>query len=428
MRNRRDHSSPIGLGIVGCGSVARPYAAAIRRLQADGKARAVACCDAVPKRAREYAARYGVARVVADADCLLAMPEVHAVLILTPNNCHFPIASKALAAGKHVMLEKPMATTVADARALVAQASGSQRDRRRDGVRAQPDLAPRGSKGYLVCAPFVTLSRTFQVVAQRIARGDIGSVCAARALYGWAGPDWAEWFYRKGGGALFDLGVYDLTALTGLLGPVTRVAAMAGICTRRRSVAGKRIRVEAPDNIHLILHFGDCVLGSLVTGYTIQRQRHAQVEIYGSEGVIQMLGPSWAPTGYELWQNSAGCWQVFAETDPEYHWTIGLDHLVESIATGAKPSLSPEHALHVTEIMIRALESAEAGAALDLETTFKPARVRPAHPRRVPHRVHDPTRRAEDEPGAARSIGARGRRAADARTVRELRAQSQDLE
>jgi len=379
MGEKRGPSPVIGLGIVGCGSVARAYATSMRRLQIEGKARAVACCDVVPDRARDYAAQYGVGRAVADFDVLLAMPEVQAVLIFTPNNHHFRVASAALAAGKHVLLEKPMATTMADARALAEQA--------------------RHSEGYLVCAPFVILSRTFGAMAKRIARGDIGSVSAARALYGWAGPDWAAWFYQKGGGALFDLGVYDITALTGLLGPAQRVTAMAGICTPERAVAGERVRVEAPDNIHLILDFGRCVFGSLVTGYTIQRQRHAQLEIYGSEGVIQMLGPAWAPAGYELWRNSAGCWQIFGETDPEYHWTVGLDHLIECIGTGTRPLLSPEHALHVTEIMIRALESAESGAALNLETTFRRAHAGPARRRRRPHRVHDPTRRAEDEVG-----------------------------
>jgi predicted dehydrogenase len=375
--------SPLGLGIVGCGSVARGYLDTIRRLQAEQKARPVACCDAVAARAEEYAAHYGVPRVVADLEALLALDEVQAVLIFTPNRYHASMASAALAAGKHVLLEKPMATTLADARALAEQACRSP--------------------GHLVCAPFVILSPTFQIIQQRIARGDIGPIYAARARYGWAGPDWAEWFYQPGGGALFDLGVYDLTALTGLLGPAKRVVAMAGICVPEREVAGKRIAVEAPDNIQLILDFGDCVFASLITGFTIQRQRGAELEVYGGEGVIQMLGHAWTPDGYELWQNSAGCWQVFYETRPDWPWTDGLNHLVDCVLAGTTPLTTPEHALHVTEIMIRALESGQTGKAVDLETTFTPVLFGETKRLRPPHRVHDPTRREEDEmhlPGA----------------------------
>lgn len=369
--------APIGVGIVGCGSVARAYAEPLRRLAAAGQVRAVACCDIAAQRAQQYASRYQVARAVDDFDALLALDQVEVVLILTPNRSHYPLARAALAAGKHVLVEKPMATTIAEARALEEQA--------------------RSSRGYLVCAPFVLLSRTFRVIARRIAHGDIGPVYSARALYGWAGPDWAAWFYQAGGGALFDLGVYDITALTGLLGPARRVAAMTGICVPQRIVAGQPVQVEAPDNLHLILDFGDSRFASVVTGFTIQRQRAPALEIYGARGVIRMLGYTWAPQGYELWQNEAGCWQVFEESDPDYHWTAGLDHLIQCVRSRTRPIVTSQHALHVTEIMIRALESGESGRALDLETTFTPAAFSEAQQFRPAHRVHDPTRREQDE-------------------------------
>lgn len=383
MTSASSSTTPVGLGIVGCGSVARAYAEPIRRLQQEGKARAVACCDALAERARDYAARYGVDRAVADFDALLGLHGVDAVLIFTPNTLHVPIATAALAAGKHVLVEKPMATSIAEARALAAQA--------------------RVSPGHLVCAPFVILSRTFQAMAERISRGDIGSPCSARALYGWAGPDWAAWFYQPGGGALFDLGVYNVAAMTGLIGPAKRVTAMASICVPERVVEGLHMKVEVADNIHLVLDFGRSMLGSIVTGFTIQQQRCPALEVYGEEGVIQMLGHTWAPQGYELWQNSAGCWQVFEGLDHDYHWTAGLNHLIECITTDVEPIVRPEHAAHVTETMIRALESGEKGVAFDLETDFAPVVFGKAEGRRAPHRVHDPTRRPEDEVGSDRA-------------------------
>ena len=57
---------------------------------------------------------------------------------------------------------------------------------------------------------------------------------SASCCYGWAGPDWAPWYYQRGGGSLFDLGVYNITSLTGLLGPARRIMAMAGIAIPER--------------------------------------------------------------------------------------------------------------------------------------------------------------------------------------------------
>jgi len=369
---------PLGLGIMGCGSVARAYMEPIARLRAQGKVTPVACCDVLPERARDYAQQYGVAHLAKSLEEMLRRDEVRAVLVFVPNHFHAEMASAALAAGRHVLLEKPMATTLADARALAEQA--------------------RQSRGHLVCAPFVMLSPTLQTVARRLAAGDVGRVFAARARYGWAGPDWGPWFYGREGGPLFDLGVYDLTALTGLFGPARRVTALATLCIPRRRVEGKSVQVQTPDNVQLILDFGGGLLASLLTGYTIQQVRGYALEIYGETGVMQVAGHTWAPQGYELWQNEAGSWQVFPEQEPNWPWTAGLDHLVECALTGQKPAVTPEHALHVTEIMIKALESAREGKALRLTTTFTPA-LTGAHRPRPAHRLHDPKRRPEHEQG-----------------------------
>src|SRR5437667_280948 len=88
------------------------------------------------------------------------------------------------------------------------------------------------------------------------ASGDIGKPCSARARYGWAGPSWSEWFYKPGGGCLFDLGVYCITSLTGLLGPAKRVQAMTGIAIPEREINGRKIQVQAEDNAQVLLDFG----------------------------------------------------------------------------------------------------------------------------------------------------------------------------
>jgi predicted dehydrogenase len=263
---------------------------------------------------------------------------------------HGAIAREALLAGKHVLVEKPLAISLAEARELVALV--------------------RNSSIRLVAAPFVTLSPTFRIMRDRIAAGDVGKVCLARARYGWSGPDWSEWFYRDGSGPIFDLAVYSITTLTGLLGPVKRVTAMTGTAQPERTVSGKRIQVEVEDNAQILLDFGEAVLAVVTAGFTMQKYQSPAVELYGTEGTIQMLGDDWAPEGYELWQNSVGAWQKYYETDPHWQWTEGLRHMVDCIRTGERPSVTPEHAYHVLEIMLAAQTAGRTGQAQTLESTF----------------------------------------------------------
>src|SRR5436189_138894 len=93
-------------------------------------------------------------------------------------------------------------------------------------------------KLWMVDAVEVTMSR-------RMRNGGIGERCLARSRYGSAGPWWSELFYKPGGGCLFDLGVYCVNSVTGLLGPAKRVTAMAGISIPEREINGKKVRVEA---------------------------------------------------------------------------------------------------------------------------------------------------------------------------------------
>jgi predicted dehydrogenase len=297
--------------------------------------------------------KFGIAHFTTDYHEVVESPEVDLVLVLTSMPQHGPITCAALEAGKHVLVEKPMAVSLDEAAQIV-------------------ELAKR-SPGYLLPAPHVILSDTFQTIWKRVHRGDIGKVLSARALYGWAGPNWGKWFYGPGGGSLFDLGVYNVTSLTGLLGPAKRVTAMTGVAIPERVVDGERIHVEAEDNAHVLIDFGDSVFAVVTTGFTLQQYRVPGFELYGSDGVIQLVAEDWAPNGYEMWQNSAGCWQIFKETNPGWRWTDGLRHMVECIQKGERPIITPEHAFHVTEIMLKAQESGRDGQARTIESTFTPA-------------------------------------------------------
>lgn len=229
----------------------------------------------------------------------------------------------------------------------------------------------RSSDRLLVCAPHVLLSPTYREMHRRLRAGVIGDVKLARAFYGWAGPGWSQWFYRPGGGALFDLGVYNVTSLCGFLGPVKRVTALVGTVIPERLVDGEMIRVEADDNAHILLDFGDQVYASVTTGYTIQKYGHAPaIELYGLSGTMNMFGDDWAPNGFEHWRNEAGCWEVFPEVAPRWPWFAGLRHLVDCVEQGTPTATRPEHAYHVLEVMLAAVRSSSEGRAIEVTSSF----------------------------------------------------------
>jgi len=341
----------LGLGVIGCGSVfAGPYRAMIERLRTEGRVRVSALYDVDDAKRRGAAAHYDVEPELRGPDAVIGAADVDAVLVLTSMNEHGPLARAALEAGKHVLVEKPMATSLGEAAELLELAETSP--------------------GLLVCAPHILLSPTFRAVHGAVRDGRIGEPLTARARYGWAGPWWGEWFYAPGGGSLFDLGVYNVTSLCAVFGPARRVTAMTGVAIPEREVDGRPIRVEAEDNAQVVIDFGDARFASVTTGFTMQRYRSPCIELYGREGVLQMLGDDWAPEGYELWRNDEASWRLFGESDPSWPWTDGLRHLVDCIETGRSPITRPEHAYHALEIVLAAQAAGRDGVARPIESDF----------------------------------------------------------
>lgn len=363
---------PVRLGVIGAGSVAETYIPTVQRLNLQGlPAEIVIACDTRPAREAVVKGRFGIKTFTTDHRDVLKRDDVDAVLVLTSMQEHGSLTRQALEAGKHVLVEKPMSMSLAEAGELIR-------------------LAREVGK-ILVCAPHVTLSPTYQAIWRHINNGDIGRVLNARGIYGWAGPSWGRWFYEPGGGPLFDLGVYNVTTMTGLMGPATRVVAFAGTAIKQRLVDNRQMTVQTEDNVQLLLDFGNECFANITTGFTLQKYRANGIEIYGSEGTIQMLGEDWDPHGYELWQNRKGCWEVHENRD-RWPWPDGVRDLIEAIHQKRQPVNTPEHAYHVLEIMTKALESAATGQAMPITSTFAPARFDTVAAGTAPHLKHDPER------------------------------------
>src|SRR5438132_5395058 len=198
----------VRVGIIGCGSVSNSYLPVLTKCP---YAEVVSLCDIRPERARKQAEKFKVAHDYPHIDKMLAGEPFEFLIDLTDMQEHEHLNRQALEAGKHVWSEKPIANSLAAGQELLRLA----KDRKRR----------------LWGAPITVQSPQFAFMARTLAQGALGRVAAAHADYGHEGPNWSSFFYEKGGGSMPDLAVYNLTTLTGLLGPVKQVTAMLSIFT-----------------------------------------------------------------------------------------------------------------------------------------------------------------------------------------------------
>ncbi len=200
---------PVNVGVIGCGALSAAYFKMAPRLPI---LRMAACADLDLQRARARAEEFGVPRACSVEE-LLADPAIELVLNLTVPKAHVPIALRALAAGKHTYAEKPLGVHRTEGEALL-------RAMRESGLRVG-------------CAPDTVLGAGIQTARRLLDDGAIGRPVAFTAFM--MGPGHEHWhpspefYYEIGGGPMFDMGPYYLTALLHLLGPIRRLSGMAAI-------------------------------------------------------------------------------------------------------------------------------------------------------------------------------------------------------
>jgi predicted dehydrogenase len=195
------------------------------------------------------------------------------------------------------------------------------------------------------------------------------------------------WFYQEGSGPLFDMGVYGVHDITGILGPARRVVGFSGITEKVRMVRGgpfkgKSIEVTADDNTLFMLDFGNSTFAVLDGTFNVNAAKSPQIEIFCRAGTLNLNNPFLDPgtPSLELFRLDAAPgmdgW-ITPRTRPgedaqrqRYRRAIMVKHLVDCLNSGEHPVLSAEHARHALEIMLKAIESARCGRVLELTTTF----------------------------------------------------------
>lgn len=368
-------SQAVRLGVVGTGSISvRGILPHCTMADVSDRVRVTAVCDPVFERAQAAAQKFGVANVYATMEELVASGTVDAVSIASPIGVHYEQGKLAIENGLHVHFNKSMTTTVDEADDLIARAA-------RKNVK-------------LVSSPGEMLRPRHQKIRQLVQDGAIGTL--TWAVTGSSFGSYHEdetvrhgtdpltninpaWYFRRpGGGPLYDMTVYGLHAMTGILGPVKRVTAFSGVRITEREFRGQSLPVDMDDNTVMILDFGNnlfaCVYG--VAAGSIPGTSRPM--IFGSKGVITgdlLNGQSFDYPHKEL--------ELGGDTNRSLPHVVG-DHrgmeeahvyedvmqLVDWVRDGTPTIVTAEHARHVVEIFDAAYRSAETGMAQNLRTTF----------------------------------------------------------
>ena len=273
---------------------------------------------------------------------LLADPEIQIVVNLTRPDAHAEIALAALQAGKSVYNEKPLAVSREEAQRLLQAAQ---------------------DKGLRVgCAPDTFLGAGLQTCRKLIDEGAIGEPVSAAAFFLNHGPEaWhpnPAFFYQPGGGPLFDVGPYYLTALVTLLGPVVRVAGAARISFPERTVGsgpnrGSKIPVRTPTHIAGLLEFASGALGTLFTSFDVWKSSLPPIEIYGSEGTLSAPDPNTFGGPVRLWRTRTEAWEEIPLLPgyAENTRSLGVADMAQAIQAGRPHRASGQLGYHVLDLM-----------------------------------------------------------------------------
>jgi predicted dehydrogenase len=348
----------LSVGIVGAGRISGQYSATLSRLP---QVAVTAVADLDPGRAGLLAGQHPGARVAGLPE-LYAAPDVDVVLNLTTPNQHAAVALAAIAAGKHVYGEKPLAANGADALAVVEAAASA-------GVR-------------VACAPDTVLGTGVQTARAAVDAGEIGAVHAATAFMTVPGherwhPD-PEFYYQQGGGPLLDMGPYYLTALVQLLGPVRRVAGMSSRPRTERTIgdgprAGTAFPVEIDTHVTGVLEHEGGALTTLLMSFDTWATHLPFVELYGATGSLSLPDPNYFDGDVRHFAAGGDAWTVLP---PRAGYAdagrgVGLLDLAEALAEDRPHRAAADVALHVLDVMESMQASARSGCSVPVHTTCR---------------------------------------------------------
>jgi predicted dehydrogenase len=329
-------ANPVNVGIIGCGNISNAYFKAGKTFRL---VNIVACADLIPERARAKAEEHGIPNAYTVEE-LLADPAIEIVVNLTIPNAHYSVCMAGVEAGKHVYVEKPLCITREEGQKLLETASA-----RNLRVGSAPDTFLGGG---------------IQTCLKLIQDGWIGEPIGATAFMLCHGheswhPD-PEFYYKVGGGPMFDMGPYYLTALVALMGPIRRVCGSARITFPTRTITsqpkfGTVIDVDVPTHVAGVMDFANGAVGTILTTFDVWASNLPRIEIYGTEGSLDVPDPNGFGGPVRVRRKGASEWSEIPLTHPHRHRGAGVADLAAAIQSGRPHRANGALAYHILETM-----------------------------------------------------------------------------
>ncbi len=343
----------INVGILGCGKIAQVRH--IPEYAENPDVKLAAFYNPSRKRAEEQAEKYG-GKVYDTAEELLADKSIDAVSICAANYAHAELSIKAMEAGKHVLCEKPMATTLADCEAMV-------------------ECAKRTGK-FLMIGHNQRLAKAHVEAKRLIDQGLIGDIITFRTTFGHGGPEtWAinpgknVWFFDKkkaAMGAMADLGVHKTDLIQFLTGQrVVRTTARL-VTLDKRGEDGELIGVD--DNAVCIYEMSGGAFGTMTASWTYYGAEDNSTVLYGTKGIMRIYDD---PNHSIVVKLADGEEQVYdveqIQTNDNQTKSGVIDLWVECLKNNTPPEISGESALYAMRAVFASIESSQTGRAVEIE-------------------------------------------------------------
>lgn len=346
----------IRIGIIGCGKIAQVRH--IPEYAENPDAELAAFFSPNRTRAEEQARKYG-GKVYDTAESLLADPDIDAVSICAANYAHAELTIKALEAGKHVLCEKPMATTLADCEAMVACAKKQGR--------------------FLMVGHNQRLAKAHFTAKQLIDEGLIGTIISFRTTFGHGGPEtWSispgkdVWFFdkkRAAMGAMADLGVHKTDLIQYLTGQrVIRTTARL-VTLDKRGEDGQPIGVD--DNAVCIYELSGGAFGTMTASWTYYGAEDNSTVLYGTKGIMRIYDDPAHSIIVTLADGTVQYYDVEQiQTNDNQTKSGVIDLWIECLKNNTPPEISGESALYAMRAVFASIESSESGKTIEIKANL----------------------------------------------------------
>ena len=361
----------IGVGVIGCGAISKTYLDNLS--ERFSIIHIVGVADLIEERAQKAAEKYHC-KVMTNEE-IYSDPEISIVVNLTNVWSHYEVSKAALEHGKHVYSEKMMAEKFCRAKELY-------------------DLAQKKGVRFAL-APDTFLGGGIQTCRKLIDEGLIGEVVGGRCVMASHGvetwhPD-PDFYYQRGGGPLFDMGPYYITALINLLGGIKSVYGYHRTAYQTRLITakpheGEIIQVNTPTHIESFLTFDSGVVVSLLTSFDVYNTKQTNIEIYGTKGTLYVPDPNCFDGKITFYNGETRQTEEYplAFDYGKNSRCLGLADMAKSIETGNPSRTTCKQTFHVLETMASIMKSAELQAPVALTSHFE--REAPMDPT-LPHGV-----------------------------------------